>query len=153
MVVGDRDVRLLRIPLDFPPENEPAYEVLWKNPIPGGESLEGSHPGMLWHGLVLLPFQAETWAFPVDGSEPYPFLPGRLDSIHFGTDFITALVRGTFNGDDNMLVRRALGGELEVIAEGVLDFQDRPWTPELGRILYVVRDGDDVSIRQHRLSD
>ncbi|MBV1862622.1 MAG: hypothetical protein KUG77_29645 [Nannocystaceae bacterium] len=153
LIVNDRDVRLLRIPLDFPDENETAYEVLWKYPVPNGESLAGSYPGMLWQDVVLLPLLGETWAFPIDGSEPYPFLPLHLDSIYFGSEFITGMVRGTANGDDTRFFRRRLGGEFEVIAEGVLDFQDRPWTPELGRILYAVRDGEHVSIRQHRLTD
>lgn len=153
LIVNDRDVRLLRVPLEFPGESEASYEVLWKYPVPNGESLAHSFPGMLWQDIVLLPFLAETWAFPTDGSEPYPFLPGHLDAIYFGSDFITAIEQATDSGNDARLVRRALGGELEVLAEGLLDFEHRPWTPELGRILYAVRDGDEVSIRQHRLTD
>lgn len=157
LIADDRDVRLLRIPLDFPGENEAAYEVLWKYPVPGGESLAGSYPGMLWHDLVLLPLLREIWAFPTDGSEPYPFLPGELSyrasDIYFGSEFITAMTDVNRIDDTGQIIRRAVGGELEVVAEGVLGFQDRPWTPDLGRILYAVRDGDDVSIRQHRLTD
>lgn len=155
LTADDRDVRLLRIPLDFPGENEAAYEVLWKYPVPSGESLAGSYPGMLWQDLVLLRFQGETWAFPTDGSEPYPFLPGNLDDsyIYFGSEFITAMIDTNSLDDTAQIIRRAVGGELEVVADSILSVQTRPWTPELGRILYAVRDGEHVSIRQHRLTD
>lgn len=36
LIADDRDVRLLRIPLDFPGENEAAYEVLWQRAIGSG---------------------------------------------------------------------------------------------------------------------
>ncbi len=153
MVAGEQGVRLLRIPLQRPGDDEPRYELVWERSLPSEEGPGYGYPGMLWKDVVLLPFLSETWAFPVDGSEPYPFLPAGLDLIHFGDEFVTVMEHMGLSGEENRLLRRALGGELEVIAEGVLGFRDRPNTPELGRILYAVRDGDKVSIRQHRLSE
>lgn len=56
-------------------------------------------------------------------------------------------------GIDSRLIRKARGRPLEVIADDVVDFGQRGWTPELGRILYTVRDYGCVSIYQHRLTD
>lgn len=153
LIVNDRDVRMLRIPLDFPGDNESPYEVLWKYPVPNEGSLAGTDPGILWQDLVLLYLQGETWAFPIDGSEPYPFLPSRLQATYLGNEFITAIDNSEPSDDSRRLIRRAPDGEIEVLAEDILDVTWLNWTPELGRILYAVRDGDEVSIRQHRLTD
>lgn len=59
VLLVDRDVRFLRVPLGVPGPNAAPYEVEWEYPLPAGNSLQYSDPGMLWNGLVLLPYHNE----------------------------------------------------------------------------------------------
>lgn len=144
----ERDTQLLiRVPMEFPAEGEPANEVVWTRDV-GDAERPPDGLGNVWRGLVIDGGQA----YPVDGSDPYPFLPQswRVIRSHRGDEFFTALVR---DDDSLQLVRIDVQGNVEVIDRDILEFMHGPWSPELGRLVYAVRDGDEVSIRQHRLGN
>lgn len=100
------------------------------------------------------------WAYPLDGRPGFPFVPvSPRSELHVGERTITGLIISP-GGDKHSqwLYQRRFDGEFELIAENLLGGRGfggafHLWTPELGRILYAVRDGDAVSIRQHVLSD
>ena len=149
---GD-DLRLIRVPMEYPAEGEDTHEVLWTRSLAQHE-LPADGVGIPWKDVVLDATNGELWAYPLDGSEPYPFLPWHETSfLYFGSEYVTALGKRDRDAETLELFRNSLGGEFELLDGGILDFQDRPWTPEFGRIIYAVRDGDEVSIRQHRLTD
>ncbi|MGH1345752.1 MAG: hypothetical protein ACRBN8_29575 [Nannocystales bacterium] len=61
------------------------------------------------------------------------------------------------NEGDLWLFQRSVDGAFDVIADELASGQNagglqHAWTPELGRILHSVRDGDAVSVRQHVLA-
>ncbi len=96
----------------------------------------------------------ELWAYPVDGRPAFPFVP-ESTHLYFGRDTVTGLgFRPGSNERDIWLFQRRVDGEFDVIADDLASGQNaggllHAWTPELGRVLYSVRDGDAVSVRQH----
>ncbi|MCR9165141.1 MAG: hypothetical protein ACE37F_21280 [Nannocystaceae bacterium] len=159
-VLDDEEARIFEIPLDEPTSDSVQWEVSWSRPLEPGET-EGRGGGFLWNEMVLarhLDVSAEMWAYPLDGRPGFPFVPVAPRSrLHVGEHTITGLSIPP-GGDENSrwLYQRRFDGEFEVIAENLLGGRgigeaSHPWTPELGRVLYAVRDGDAVSVRQHVL--
>ena len=167
-------LQLVKIPFErLENADEPvALEVIWSRALAEGDVTSQS-AGVPWKDVVLVEAAENVWAYPLDGGDPYPFLPSlgftestfpTLGYTHLGSEFVTALARNPSDEADFWLFRNRLGGELEVLDT---DIQGAPplnglgfiheelyrWTPQLGRILYVVRDGSSVSVRQHVLTD
>ncbi len=146
------DLIFIRVAMTYPTGDELGIEVLWTRNI-GQQERPPDGAGIPWNDVVLDATNGELWAYPVDGSDQYPFLPGDEHGLmHFGSDSVTALGKRD-RAETLELFRNSVGGAFEVLDTGILDFQDRPWTPEFGRIVYAVRDGDEVSVRQHVLMD
>lgn len=167
-------LQLVEVPLErLEDVDEPvALEVIWSRALAEGDVTPQS-AGVPWKDVVLVEAAENVWAYPLDGGDPFPFLPSlgftesafpTLGYTHLGSEFVTALARNPSDEADFWLFRNRLGGELEVLDT---DIQGAPplnssgfiyeelyrWTPQLGRILYVVRDGGSVSVRQHVLTD
>lgn len=172
-VVGTDGVQILQIPLLLPEEGtvfEP--EVMWSRPLDegdeGGEDEPSRGAGFAWSGMVLAVHTVpgatplakrprELWAYPMDGRPAFSFVP-ESTHLYFGSDTVTGIgFRPDSNERDLWLFQRSVDGEFDVIADDLASGQNaggllHPWTPELGRILYSVRDGDAVSVRQHVLA-
>ena len=174
VVATDDGLQLVRVPFDRPEdENEPLpLEVVWSRPLAEGEPNPTS-AGVPWKEVVLVEGTDNVWAYPLDGSDPTLFLPSlgfeesffpSLGYTHLGEEYVTAMARNPDDMDNFWLYRNSLGGEFEVLDTdiqgappldtlGFISEERYRWTPELGRILYAVRDGNTVSIRQHVLTD
>ncbi len=159
-LVSEEDVRLIRVPLELPETGEAEFELLWsrRRSDPDAQLT----PIAPWNGVVLVE-QGETWAYPLDGGEPYAFLPA-FQHAYYGAEYVTALGQDPQNPDEYWLGRNSIGGEFELIDERIIsgtpevfsmegDPQTQVWTPDLGRVLYSVQDGDALSVRQHRIAD
>ncbi len=161
-VVDSTEARIFNVPLEEPTSDNVQWEVAWSRPLEPGET-EGHGGGFLWNDMVLarnLDLGGDMWAYPLDGRPGFPFVPVSPRSrLHVGERTITGLIISPGGDEDSQwLYQRRFDGEFELIAEDLLGGRDfggalHMWTPELGRILYAVRDGDAVSVRQHVLSD
>ncbi len=161
-LIDAQELRIVRVPLDRPSAaSEDELEVLWARP----RSVDGEPPtvaGVAWNGIVLVQRDDEVWAYPLDGSEPYLFSPA-FGPVLYGREFVTAIGVEPDTDDELRLFRNRPGGELEVIESHIISgavapvedeaYAQHTWTPDLGRVLYGVRDGDAISIRQHLLAD
>jgi len=156
LVAGAEELRVLAIPRELPADDvgfEP--EVLWSRPR-GADEFVFRGAGFGWNDIALAESSSSLWAYPLDGRPAFPFAPASTYT-YVGTSTITGLGVPPDSGDDKLwLFERSVDGALEIVAEdlasGQDDFMGHPWTPELGRILYAVRDGNGVSIRQHPLA-
>ncbi len=152
---GGEELRVVAVPQELPPEGvDFELEVLWSRPR-GADEFVFRGAGFGWNDMALAESSSSLWAYPLDGNPVFPFVPASTYA-YVGASTITGLGVPPESDDDKLwLFQRSIDGELEVIAEelasGQDDFLGHPWTPELGRVLYSVRDGDAVSIRQHRL--
>ena len=152
---GGEELRVIAVPKELPPEGvDLELEVLWSRPG-GADEFVFRGAGFGWNDMALAESSSSLWAYPLDGNPAFSFVPVSTYS-YVGANTITGLGVPPESHDDKLwLFQRSIDGELEVIAEelasGQDDFMGHPWTPELGRVLHSVRDGDAVSIRQHRL--
>ncbi len=103
----------------------------------------------------------EVWAYPLDDTEPYLFSPA-FGPVHYGSEYVTAIGVEPDNEVERQLFRNRHGGQLEIIERNISgavaavedeSYAQHTWTPDFGRVLYGVRDGDAISIRQHALAD
>jgi len=172
VVATDDGLQLLRVPLERPEDEDVELEVVWSRPLADG-AVTATSAGVPWKDVLLVEGTEDVWAYPLDGSEPYPFLPSlgyqesffpTLGYTHLGTEYVTAMARNPTDRDDFWLYRNRLGGDVEVLdtdilgappenTSGFISEERYRWTADLGRILYAVRDGNTVSIRQHVLTD
>ncbi len=159
-LINAQEYRIVRVPLE-PPTAPEELEVLWSRP----RSTAGDPPsvaGVAWNGIVLVEREEEVWAYPLDDREPYVFLPA-YSLAHFGREYVTALGADPDSSGELRLTRNRVDGEFEIVDSGIVSGQigmssgevlvQHAWTPDLGRFVYGVRDGDAVSIRQHRFDD
>lgn len=155
LIAGSEELRVIAIPRELPSDEvdfEP--EVLWSRPR-GADELVFRGAGFGWNDMAIADSGTSLWAYPLDGSPVFEFVPAS-PYTHVGASTITGLGVPPESDDEKLwLYQRSIDGEFEVIADNLASGQDDflgiPWTPELGRILYSVRDGDEVSIRQHQL--
>ena len=155
-IAGAGELRIVEVARELPAEDvdfEP--NVLWSRPL-GADEVAVRGAGFGWNDMALVESGDEVLAYPLDGRPAFPFVPRALFT-YVGGSTITGLGIPPDSDDDKLwLFERSFDGEFEVIADDLTSGQDdlmgHPWTPELGRILYSVRDGDSVSIRQHRIA-
>jgi hypothetical protein len=175
IVATDDGLQLVRVPQEQPDTDAPTeLEVVWSRPLEVGQPNRRS-AGVPWKDVLLVETGAEVWAYPLDGSDPYAFLPSlgfageprppfpTLGYTYLGTEFVTAIARNPDDPDTFQLFRNRIGGEVEVLDTdidgprqndgGFIAGEGYRWTPQLGRILYVVREADGLSVRQHVLTD
>lgn len=103
---------------------------------------------VVWNDHVLMELDEtspyEIWAISLDGSDTFGFLPTMSSNVHYGPDCVTG------RSADDRLVRRRIGGDLEVLDTNVVK---TTMSPEFGRIAYLKREGDALVLRQHFLAE
>ena len=155
-VAGSVELRVIAIPGELPSDEVDFQpEVLWSRPR-GADEFVFRGAGFGWNEMAIADTGSSLWAYPLDGSPVFEFVPAS-PYTHVGASTITGLGVPPESDDDKLWsYQRSIDGEFEVIADNLAsgqdDFMGHPWTPELGRILYSVRDGEAVSIRQHVLA-
>ncbi len=157
-LINEQELQMVRVPSERPQGGgDDTLEVLWTRP----RTTAGDPPsvaGVAWNGIVLVERGEEVWAYPLDDTEPYFFLP-KYGPVHYGREYVTAIGVEPDTDGELRLFRNRVGGDVEVIesriisgAVGSVDdeaYAAHTWTPGFGRVLYGVRDGGAISIRQH----
>lgn len=159
-VITPDALQVVQIPMEQP-SGDLEVEVLSSRPwTDAGEP--ASVAGVAWNDLVLVERTDGVWAFPIEDGEPYRFSPLPVHA-HYGAAAVTGLTVSPDDGEQLQLYRARPGSEVELIETEIIstalsgDVNDpmltHTWAPDTGRVVYAVRDGDAISVRQHRFED
>ncbi len=118
--------------------------------------------GVAWNDLVLVERTDGVWAYPIQDGEPYLFSPVSVHA-YYGRSAVTGLTVSPDDAELLQLYRARPGVDVEFIETEIISgafggdvnepMLTHTWTPDTGRIVYAVRDGDALSVRQHRFED
>lgn len=154
-LVGGEALRIVRVPTELEDDGSLGeLEELWS--LERAEDNPPKVSGAFWNGVVLIRQDDDLWVYPLDGGAPYPAAPASRQLV-YQENAIVGLADNEATGHARWLFRFTLGGGLEVLEDAVVSGDilfgglSHRWTPQLGRLVYAVRDGAETSVRQHVL--